>query len=105
MPLTNGFADAISLQNHFKKHRNDFHARDAVQYEAMADTFLGSSLTPDVLECIRASNGDIVRYNSITDEFGILSSSNTIKTYYKPKPWNKVKFPNNIEYWKEQCKK
>jgi pyocin large subunit-like protein len=105
VPLTNGFIDAILRQDHFKRHGSDFGARDAVRYEEMADTFLGSPLTAETLECTRASNGDIVRYNPTTDEFGVLSSSRTIKTYYKPKPWNKVKFPNNMEYWKEQCKK
>ena len=105
MPLTNGFFDALDRQDHFKKHGSDFGARDALHYEAMADAFLGSPLTPEILECTRAKNGDVVRYNTITDEFGVLSSSQHIRTYFKPKPHDTIKYPNNIAYWKEQCKR
>ena len=105
MPLTNGFADAISRQDHFKRHGGGFGATTAKEYEALADAFLGSPLASSILECVRLSNADIVRYNPITDEFGILSAQRIIKTYFKPMPWNKRKYPNNVEYWKEQCKK
>jgi filamentous hemagglutinin len=52
------------------------------------------------LEKVRA-NGDIVRYNPATEEFGIVKSDGTIRTYYKPDPANHG-FPTNLDYFNAQ---
>ncbi len=43
----------------------------------------------------------IVRFNPVTDEFGVLSSSGTIKTYYKPDPVIHGKV-SNLDYFNAQ---
>lgn len=44
------------------------------------------------------TNGDIVRYNPGTDEFGVVSSGGSICTYYKPDPAVHVK-SSNLDYF------
>lgn len=59
-----------------------------------------TSLKPEgVLEKVR-SNGDIVRYNPSTDEFGVVSSGGSIRTYYKPGPTVHGK-DSNLEYFND----
>jgi hypothetical protein len=45
--------------------------RDAQEFEDAADKFLGGAKPVHVLECIRRQ-GDIVRFDPKTDEFGVL---------------------------------
>jgi hypothetical protein len=79
------FADEAKLQDHFARHGGDFGATTASEYQSQADTFLTGPKDPGVLEKIRV-NGDIIRYNATTDEFGVISGNGNIKTYYKPDP-------------------
>jgi filamentous hemagglutinin len=102
--LTKGFDPAL-LPDHFQRHGADFGAASPQEYEAMADQFLGSPLTPPTQECIRRSNSDILRFDPITNEFGVLSNNGMIRTYYKPNPWNKKKFPTNLAYFSAECAK
>jgi filamentous hemagglutinin len=44
------------------------------------------------------SDGDVVRYNPNTDEFGVGSSGGSICTYYKPDPAVHGK-RSNLEYF------
>jgi hypothetical protein len=57
----------------------------ATEYQTMANGFLTEPLPTGDLEKTRA-NGDVVRYNPATEEFGIVMGKGTIRTYYKPDP-------------------
>lgn len=103
MPYTRGFRDAGSLADHFLKHGGDFGAANETEYELFADTFLGSPLDPTVQEGLR-KNGDTLRYNAATQEFGILSRDGFIKTYYKPKPSIHGQATNSL-YFQKECLK
>jgi hypothetical protein len=63
-----GFRDTKLRDGHFKDHGEDFGATSAEQYEKMADNFMTNSLGKSTLEKVRA-NGDIVRYDTVTEEF------------------------------------
>jgi pyocin large subunit-like protein len=104
VPFTKGF-DPWLLGDHFTKHAADFGATSEAAYEAMADTFLGSPLAPPTRECIRGISKDIVRYNPVTNEFGVLARNGMIRTYYKPNPRNKVKYPTGLDYFRAECQK
>ena len=93
------FGDAAKLQDHFDRHGADFGARTPAEYEAQAQAFLTGQKPAEVLEKVRP-NGDIVRYNPTTDEFGVASPS-TIRTYYKPDPAVHGK-PTNLDYFMTQ---
>jgi filamentous hemagglutinin len=46
-------------------------------------------------------NGDVVRYNPATDEFGVVKPDGTIRTYYKPDPARHGR-PTNLDYFNAQ---
>lgn len=104
MALTLGFASDVELRRHHQKHMSEFGPITLDEYLARADSFLGSPLAAGVHECTR-SNGQVLRYNPVTNEFGILTPERRILTYYKPNPWNRTKYPTNLDYFMEQCKK
>lgn len=66
MPYTLGFATPKLRQSHFLKHRVEFGIMTEGDYENLADTFLGESISaathPTIQECVRAANQDILRY-------------------------------------------
>jgi pyocin large subunit-like protein len=77
--------DPLELADHYRKHRADFAVLTASDYEAMAERFLASPPVPTILECTRTL-GDVVRYDTITMEYGVRSSAGIIRTYFKPVP-------------------
>ncbi len=99
-PRNGQFADNPKLQDHFNRHGGDFGAGSAAQYEQQANTFLNGSRDTGVLEKARP-NGDIVRYNPATEEFGIVKPDGTIRTYYKPDPAMHGR-PTNLDYFNAQ---
>jgi pyocin large subunit-like protein len=100
VPLTKGF-DPTLLEDHFKKHGKDFRATDAQAYEALADDFLGRPLSKTERECVKA-NGDTIRYNDYTNEYGVIRSDGQIRTFYKPKLMGKYR--TYIDYFEAKCK-
>lgn len=103
MLLTKGFDPAL-LGDHFARHGVDFGARTEEEYEAMADKFLGGPLSIGTRQCVTSTNGDLIRYNFLTEEFGVLSKDGVIRTYMKPKPSAHRRRTNNV-YFEERCKK
>lgn len=104
MRYTLGFADSIRQGDHFQRHGSDFGAATPKEYEALADLFLGGPASADVLQGTRASNGDLLRYNRVTGEFGILTSVGIIRTYYRPDPAVHG-CATNEEYFLQECKR
>lgn len=90
------FADQPRLMRHFADHGADFGATTPDLYEQQAGNFL-TDADPNTLSRVRA-NGDIVRYNPLTDEFGVLSSNNVVRTYYRPNPAFHG-YPTNLDYF------
>jgi len=82
--LTLGF-DPVLLPDHFQWHGADFAVGSKEEYENLADTFLGGPKAPTAEECNRLG-GDVVRYDPMTEEFGVLGTDGVIRTYYKPVP-------------------
>lgn len=120
MPLsTRGFESIAQLHRHFSEHGGDFGASNANEYERMADEFLGGSKPEAVHECARRG-GARLRYDPITEAFGVLDSDDTIRTYFKPVPCSSVpgarreavrrsgrchRHANNLVYFRAECKK
>ena len=94
------FADPSKLLDHYTRHGADFGAASAAHYEQMADAFLNGCCGTGVLQKIRA-NGDIVRYDSATQAFGVVKPDGTIRTYYKPDPAVHG-YPTNLDYFNAQ---
>jgi filamentous hemagglutinin len=116
---TNGFLNLRQLNRHFASHGAEIGASSAAEYQAWADVFLGGAKVQPIEECVRGK-GDIVRFNPITDEYGVLDSGRTIRTYFKPIPCASLRgqikiimqqsgrchgHPSNLLYFQSECKK
>jgi pyocin large subunit-like protein len=82
---TRGFSNASSLARHYVDHGSDFGSLGAADYEALADQFLGGAKPPHIQERRRA-NGDIVRFDFLTEAYGVIDGSGVIRTFFKPVP-------------------
>ncbi len=83
--FTNGFVGAIQLSQHFANHGPALGVHSVQEYEKRADRFLGGPKPSHVQEYKR-SKGDVLRYDTITQEFGVVDRFGTIRTYFKPVP-------------------
>lgn len=93
------FSDHAML-DHYNRHGQDFGAKTPADYERLADLFLNGPRPVGALDQTR-TNGDLVRYNPITDEFGIATPDGTIRTYFEPNPLIHG-FPTNLDYFYAQ---
>lgn len=98
---TSGFLGPMDLSDHFRKHGEDFSAATAQHYEFLANAFLSGSPGPRHHQCLR-KHGDLLRFDCVTNEFGVLSSKGTIRTYYILK-LGAHKHPSNISYFVDGC--
>jgi RHS repeat-associated protein len=97
------FGSGAKLLDHFQRHGGDFGAKDAADYQDKAAAFLTGKPADGVQESTR-ENGDVVRFNPKTQEFGVISSDGTIRTYYKPDPEVHGRTTNQ-DYFNDQTKK
>lgn len=117
--ITKGFESIAQLRRHFQDHGDDFSASNAEEYEQMADVFLAGEKPEGVHECVRLS-GAILRYDPISEAYGVLDAQLIIRTYFKPVPCSRVPFheresarqsgrchacANNLAYFNSECKK
>lgn len=105
-----------SKVEHFVQHARHgevFGALDADEYEARAIWFLRGPAGPSVLKCTRKTKsgapGDSLRYDRVTQEFGILGMNGRVRTYFEPKrlvPPNRRghRCLSNEAYFWLQCK-
>lgn len=70
-----------SLQGHFEKHGKDFGFSTPDQYADAAKKFLKSVDKENV--AMEISNGDIMKWNTRTNDFAAIDKQGNIKTYYK----------------------
>jgi hypothetical protein len=71
------------------------------EYELKAAQFLDSTGSNTCRQC-KNRDGDTVKFDSKTDEFGLLSPDEYIKTYYIPDPYEHMA-PTNSRYFQRQC--
>ena len=116
MPIASFFGNAEFRYTHWENHGDDFGITDDGDYQAAAREFLNAdrSIHTDIQECTRADTGEVIRFNAVTDEFAIMSSSGIIKTYYKPMPRSLAppsyprhkfthRFATNQLYFEDNC--
>lgn len=104
MLVTLGFMTPEDLADHFTKHHAEFGFESEMEYLVAADAFLGRSLDLATTGQCHRRNGDLLRYNPSTEEFGVLGSNRVIKTYCKPDPVDHRQ-PNNLVYFRLECRK
>ena len=101
--LDGKFADAAKRTDHFNRHGGDFGANTEDEYEQQASDFLNGRRNTTTLEKTR-SNGDVVRYDPTTEEFGVGTPNGGVRTYYKPAPGGPPghNYPTNLDYFNSQ---
>jgi hypothetical protein len=94
------FDSVQNAYNHWVKHGEDFpNLMNAKQYVEQAKSFLRNP-GPDVQGTVR-DNGDVVRFDSNTQEFGAMTEEGTPRTYYRPDP-DSHGYPTNQDYFDAQ---
>ena len=58
-------------------------ATSQADYEAKANTFMTGPRDANTLERVRPSDGALLRYNPITDHFGVIGPDGFISTYMR----------------------
>lgn len=86
------FRNSELLDSHYTKHGQEFGNITKDQYLNQANNLFGTS-GKNILTKTRA-NGDVVFYNTTTNEFGVKSSDGFIRTYFKP--------TDGIDYFNQQ---
>ena len=90
------------MEQHFDDHNQDFGAASEEAYEALADAFLSGALGSTVIECRRVQFDQArVRYDYVSQEFGIVDVNDYILTYFKPDP-AEHRHPTNRAYFEWQ---
>jgi pyocin large subunit-like protein len=106
--------DPAELLDHYARHGRDFAAANAKDYERLAEQFMARPSVTHLLECKR-TQGDFVRYDTVTMEFAVRTNTGILRTYFKPVPCSSIpsgmprtgchKYTDNIEYFKKTCLK
>jgi hypothetical protein len=95
------FRSVGQYRRHCRDHRIEVGAKDCPEYELKALDFLTKPRTITMHECTRPK-GDVVRYDSGTEEFAIFSADGFIRTYMKPTSnWHGL--PSNLDYFQREC--
>ncbi|WP_242843049.1 hypothetical protein [Lacrimispora celerecrescens] len=84
-----------TLTNHFTNHAGDFGYTTETQYLNGARNFLEKPLT-STIQSFTSSGGTYFRYDTVTNEFGIINQYGGISTYFRP--------TEGLNYWLEQIK-
>lgn len=71
------------------------------EYERRADEFLQGPLREGARECTR-SNGDLLRFDPATEEFGTLAPEGYIRTYMILRPLPYEGTP--LQYFESNCR-
>lgn len=79
------FANANQLADHFTRHQAEFGVGTPADYLALAEAFCYGPLSANMHECTR-TNGDLVRFDFITHELGVVAAGAIIRTYHIPPP-------------------
>lgn len=96
--ITKGFKTSQQRKQHFADHGKDFFAADEIQYEALADKFIGAPLPKMILQAKRPYRNVLVRYNPFTNELAVLGSDGFIRSYFKPSIF-RHRLPRNLDYY------
>lgn len=100
---TRGKTPVQNAFGHYEKHvvkRGEFPSiKNAKQYVDQATGFLNNPPAGTLSKT--RPNGDVVRFNPNTDEFGIMNSAGAPRTYFKPNPAEHG-YPTNTDYFNAQ---
>jgi len=104
---------------HYADHGNEFGAANTTDYEKLADAFWIDPKPAHMREC-RRRQGDIVRFDPVTQACSIIDSKSMIRTFFKPVPCASLPleqraavksvgrchgYSDNLIYFQMECKR
>jgi hypothetical protein len=95
------FKHRYDLERHFARHGQEFGTASADEYERLAEAFMRGPLRDGALECSRA-NGDLVRFDPRTDEFGVIATAGHIMTFMIVRPLLSS-WQTSMQYFRSNC--
>jgi pyocin large subunit-like protein len=116
---TKGFVNTRQLHLHYAEHGGEFGAADASQYEALADSLWNEPRPSHIEECQR-NQGDIVRFDKMTQAYGVIDKNRRLRTFFKPIPCSSIATTqraamrqrgrchgevSNLLYFERECKR
>ena len=119
MANTRGFASIGELHRHFQEHGGEFGIKDAVEYEKTADALWFDPKPAHVEEC-RRNKGDLIRFDTQAQSYGVLDRNGAMRTFFKPVPCSSLPMPQrkammkrgrchreptNLLYFERECKR
>lgn len=84
------FGNDSEMVRHFLKHQSEADWQSAEEYLQSARSFFSNFFDVTFVR----EGGDRVFYNMITNEFGVITDTNVIRTYFLPNKW--------LLYWLQQ---
>ena len=93
---TAGFIDFDDFVYHFYGHSAEIGINDWIEFAGWVDRFCGGPKDSDTDECQRNSDGAILRYNNVSNVFGVLHADNLIGTCFRP--------DEGRVYFEDKCK-
>lgn len=96
-PSSPQFKSQSLLDSHYQDHvvkKGEFGNISKAEYLRKAQELIRAVPGGDILMKIRARNGDKIFYKQSTNEIGVVTKDNTIRTYFKPR--------RGIDYFNEQ---
>ena len=116
VPNTNGFK---TLAQHYADHGGEFGTTTEAEYFRLADELWASPKPLHIKECKR-KKGDIVRFDTLSESFGVVDKNNVIRTFFKPIPCHTIPSTqravmqqegrchgsvDNLTYYREECRR
>src|SRR6476660_266440 len=106
-PFTRGFIDRLTLLDHYTRHAGRLGLTTVRDYAERADRFCGGPRSSTTHECVRPPGqftGDIVRFDTLTGEFGVRTATSIIRTYYRlDLSRHRRKYPTDLHYFRAEC--
>jgi pyocin large subunit-like protein len=94
---TRGFQTPILRLQHFRKHGRSLGCRTEIDYEIKAIAFF-ARVDYNIRVARRPRENDVIYFDYQTDEFGVLTRSGFIRTYFKPNTTIHL-LPRNLDYY------
>ena len=79
------FSSKKKLDEHWKKHKKEFPGLTKEGYLKRAQNLVGSTSRNVLSKKKNDGSGDIVKFNTKTEEFVSVTKNDVIKTFFKPK--------------------
>jgi hypothetical protein len=100
MPFANDYERDI----HFSKHGHSVGTASAVEYEAMAETFMFGAMTMAMRECTRGNATDRLRINMANYRFGVANIVPAfLKTFYTVPRHTIAHHGGTLAYFNYEC--